>query len=81
MWLLSFVLAFGLGAVWAIATPVLAHPDEPAHSVKAAAVVRGELVPPKLALPDEGPDSLLRGAFTTLVDVPAAYSFQTSTIP
>ena len=81
LWLASFLLFFGLGATWSLATPVLANPDEPAHAVKAAALVRGQLVPPKLELPDEGPNSLVRGAFTTLVDVPAAYSWQTSTIP
>ena len=81
LWLLSFALFFGLGATWAFATPVLAHPDEPAHAVKAAALVRGQVAPPKLDLPDDGPDALIRGAFTTLVDVPAAYSWQTSRIP
>lgn len=81
LWLASFLLFFGLGVTWSLATPVLANPDEPAHAVKAAALVRGQLVPPKLQLPDEGPNSLVRGAFTTLVDVPAAYSWQTSTIP
>lgn len=81
LWLATFLLFFGLGAAWSLATPVLAHPDEPAHAVKAAALVRGQLVPPKLDLPDQGPDALLRGAFTTIVDVPAAYSWQTSTIP
>lgn len=81
LWLASFLLFLGLGVMWSLATPVLAHPDEPAHAVKAAALVRGQLVPPKLELPDQGPNSLVRGAFTTLVDVPAAYSWQTSTIP
>ncbi|MFP3464436.1 DUF2142 domain-containing protein [Leifsonia sp. SIMBA_070] len=32
-----------LGAVWAWATPPSASPDEPAHIVRAASVVRGEL--------------------------------------
>jgi hypothetical protein len=81
VWVLGFLLFSGLGATWAIATPVLSNPDEPAHSVKAASVVRGELVPPKLAQPDEGPGSLLRGGFTTEVDVPYAYTYQTSELP
>ena len=81
LWVSSFVVLLGLGVTWALATPPLAHPDEPAHAVKAASVVRGQLVPPKVDLPDEGPEALLRGAFTTLVDVPAAYTFQTSEIP
>ncbi len=39
-----FALAFSL---WAVATPLMGYPDEPAHTIKAAAVVRGEVtVPP-----------------------------------
>lgn len=81
VWVLGFLLFSGVGATWAIATPVLSNPDEPAHSVKAASVVRGELVPPKVPQPDEGPGSLLRGGFTTEVDVPYAYTWQTSQLP
>jgi hypothetical protein len=33
-----------LATAWAIATPISSGPDEPAHLVKAASVVRGELV-------------------------------------
>lgn len=39
-----FIGLFLLGAAWSIATPLAASPDEPAHIVKAAAVVRGDLV-------------------------------------
>lgn len=39
-WLLLSILA----ACWAIATPIGASPDEPAHLIKAAATVRGELL-------------------------------------
>lgn len=43
----TFALAlsafFCLLLVWAIAVPLTASPDEPAHAVRAAAVVRGEL--------------------------------------
>lgn len=31
-------------ALWSLATPLYAAPDEPVHAIKAAAVVRGELV-------------------------------------
>ncbi len=37
------VLILG-GTLWALATPIGGSPDEPAHLVKAASVVRGELV-------------------------------------
>ena len=43
-WLVSFAILFSLGALWALANPPLAAPDEPAHVVHAAAVARGELV-------------------------------------
>jgi hypothetical protein len=36
-----------LASAWAVATPISSGPDEPAHLVKAASVVRGELVGPQ----------------------------------
>lgn len=35
---------FALMGLWAIATPIGASPDEPAHLIKAASVVRGEFI-------------------------------------
>lgn len=35
-----------LASVWALANPLMASPDEPAHTVKAASVVRGQLLGP-----------------------------------
>jgi hypothetical protein len=81
VFVLAFVAFAALGGTWALASPVLSNPDEPAHSVKAAGVVRGELVPPKEPLPDEGPGGLLRGGFTTLVEVPYSYTWQSSNLP
>jgi len=46
VFLASWVMFSALAAVWAIATPISSGPDEPAHFVKAASVVRGELVGP-----------------------------------
>jgi hypothetical protein len=46
-WLTGLVVFIGLFLVsgsWAISTPLGASPDEPAHIIKAAAVVRGELI-------------------------------------
>lgn len=40
----AWILFSLLGALWAVATPIAASPDEPAHLVKAASVVRGEWV-------------------------------------
>ncbi len=40
----SFALFFALFGLWALASPLTAAPDEPAHATKAAAVVRGQWV-------------------------------------
>src|SRR5437868_6439956 len=37
----SFAL---LTSLWALATPLMAVPDEPAHAIRAAAVARGQLI-------------------------------------
>lgn len=49
-----------LMAVWAVANPLMASPDEPAHVVRAASLVRGQLLPPD-------------GAWGSDVRVPAFY--------
>jgi hypothetical protein len=74
---MTFALVFTLGACWALTNPILANPDEPSHSTKAAALVRGQVLPSKRQLPDLGSNSLIRGAFTTDVKVPSAYGRQT----
>lgn len=41
---LALFLIFGtLISLWSLATPLMAFPDEPAHTIKAAAVVRGQV--------------------------------------
>jgi hypothetical protein len=81
VWGLAFVLLFGLGVSWALTNPPLVNSDEPAHAVKATALWRGQILPPKQPLPDEGPGSLIRGAFTTNVTVPGSYGRQTAKDP
>ncbi len=44
IWMTSTVALFALGALWSLATPVGAAPDEPTQIIKAAAVVSGQLV-------------------------------------
>lgn len=44
VWVVAAAIFFGLGAVWAIATPVGATNDEGAQVVKAASVVRGQIL-------------------------------------
>lgn len=38
-----FLLIFAAASLWSLATPLMAFPDEPAHTIKAAAVVRGQI--------------------------------------
>jgi Predicted membrane protein (DUF2142) len=42
-WLTSFVLVTALGGLWAIANPPFAAPDEPAHVIRADALVHGQV--------------------------------------
>lgn len=47
MWrplLLIWLLLSVLSALWSIATPISAAPDEPSHFIKAASVVRGQFI-------------------------------------
>lgn len=39
---LTFLLVFGVYASWSLATPMFASPDEPAHMIRAEAIVRGD---------------------------------------
>jgi hypothetical protein len=51
VWLVV-TIAFGLlGTVWSFATPAVSAPDEPAHVVYAAAVVRGQIAEPLTEIP------------------------------
>lgn len=40
----TFLILAALSTLWALASPLMAVPDEPAHTLKAASVVRGELL-------------------------------------
>jgi hypothetical protein len=81
VWWAAFLLFFGLGLTWALASPLLSNPDEAAHSIKAAALVRGQVFPPKVNLPNDGPNSLLQGGWSTSVSVPASFTGQMAGIP
>src|SRR5262245_35535420 len=48
-WWLSFAMFAALGILWALASPLFAAPDEPAHVIRAASVARGEVVGEKRA--------------------------------
>jgi hypothetical protein len=45
-WLAAWLVFSILGGLWALGSPVLSVPDEPAHAVYAAAAVRGEIWAP-----------------------------------
>ena len=42
LWFSAFLLFASMATVWAVSSPLASVPDEPAHIVKAAGVVRGE---------------------------------------
>ena len=63
--LVAFVAFFAAIAVWSVATPLMASPDEPVQVAKAAAVVRGEFTGHWVG----GPSSP-----TGIVTIPAAYA-------
>lgn len=44
LFLRLFLVFAVLGTLWAISTPLMAYPDEPSHTIRAAAVVRGQIV-------------------------------------
>jgi hypothetical protein len=64
-WASFLVPLMALGAIWAYANPLFNSPDEPTQVVRAAAVVRGQLVG------TQAPD---RQRAYTVVTVPAAYA-------
>jgi hypothetical protein len=72
-WLSAWLFFTVVGCLWALATPVLGVPDEPAHTVYAAAAVRGEVWEET-----EGPITRVTvPAGWAIVDhVPACYAFQ-----
>ncbi len=75
-WWISFVLLFLLGGLWSLASPVLSVPDEGAHVMKAAAVVRGQLLTEEVTTP-LGPQSsvVVPEVFTRMYGSPC-YAFK-----
>jgi Predicted membrane protein (DUF2142) len=69
-WWTTFVLITLLAGIWGLTTPLFGVPDEPAHVIRAAAVVRGD----PLGTKREGESDLVR-----YVSVPAI--FDSVTIP
>jgi hypothetical protein len=65
-WWRDFVLIVVVGSVWALALPLLTGPDEESHAVRAAAMVRGDVI--GHTAPGDSGSQLFRD-----VDVPEAY--------
>lgn len=79
LFLLPWVLLAVLGTLWALATPIGGSPDEPAHVVKAASVVRGELLPSEMIstggvvhVPAAFAAEYQQGCFAFFADTPAS---------
>lgn len=53
VFLVAWALLFGLSACWSMSNALTAAPDEPAHMIKAAATVRGELLGDATEVPSE----------------------------
>ena len=64
IWWSAFGLHAALFLLWSISMPLFSSPDEPAHVIKAAAVVRGQLL--------GADENTAAGATLTHVTVPAA---------
>lgn len=67
-----WLLFSGLGALWAVATPIGASPDSPSQVARAASVVRGQWLGPTAP----GPAS----AVTTYVRVPRTYDYTSAMV-
>lgn len=70
-WWTAFVAFFVLGGLWSFGTPLYGGPDEPAHVVKAAGVVRAQLVGDQV----EGGKG-----FQRTMDVPAGFAIAQQSI-
>jgi Predicted membrane protein (DUF2142) len=68
IWLVSFGVLFVAVAAWTFASPLGSGPDEPAHLVRAASLVRGQLVGKDLPHPTSAQKS------TVIVMVPEVFA-------
>jgi len=76
-WVVSFLLFAMLAGSWSLASPLFSAPDEPAHVINAAAVVRGQLLPPH-----DGGVSQVRvpAVYASAHAVPGCFAFK-ATVP
>lgn len=69
----SFGVLWFLASVWAVANPLMASPDEPAHVVRAASLLRGQVLPPD---GDWGSDVRVPSFYDRVNAYPTCYMFQ-----
>jgi hypothetical protein len=72
-WLAAWLVFSALGSLWALGSPLLSVPDEPAHAVYAAAAVRGQIWAPA-----EGHVTtvVVPRDFENIDNAPTCYAFQ-----
>ncbi|HVF13752.1 MAG TPA: DUF2142 domain-containing protein [Acidimicrobiales bacterium] len=70
-WWVTWLLLFGIIALWSVSGPLFSGPDEPSHVVKAAAVARGQLVGEDRQVGFEHDPSVRTG---TVVRVPQVFA-------
>lgn len=79
-WWLTFAALFVMSVAWSLATPLTAAPDEPAHLIKAAAVVRGQLLgtpePPTRVGPSPLVDVRVPEVFAETHHLPACFELR-----
>jgi hypothetical protein len=68
IWLVAFAVLFIAEAAWTFATPLGSAPDEPSHLVRAASLVRGQLLGTPLPHPSHAQESM------TTVKVPEVFA-------
>ena len=68
IWLVAFAVLFIAEVAWTFATPLGSAPDEPAHLVRAASLVRGQLLGTPLPHPSHAQESM------TTVEVPEVFA-------
>ncbi len=68
----SFGVLWFLATVWAVANPLMASPDEPAHVVRAASLLRGQVLPPD---GDWGSDVRVPSFYERVNAYPTCYMF------
>jgi hypothetical protein len=79
-WIRSFLVVFVLCAAWTVTIPLGGAPDEPAHIVKAAATVRGELIgQPVRHAQSATRDFRVPALFKSVYQLPACYQFHSDT--